>query len=138
MAGDTLVLTDEGDLPANRLCADHVNVWDGCGWREAQAVTSGLAPMVEAVLEDGRTLRCTVDQRVLVRWGNDSRLALAGGLSPGDELRSVTWKPGNRPKDGMVRVAFVRNAGRERVWNLTGPFGSLAVYNGILASGRGK
>lgn len=113
LSGDTLVDTTEGQKKIKDLVGKtgHVYSWDG----EQKCIkpfnsvccTRENAEVIEIVLEDGRTIKCTPDHRLLTQYG----LQEAKDLTNEDAIWDMN-------QNTHIRVLCVDNAECEDVYNM--------------------
>jgi ribonucleoside-diphosphate reductase alpha chain len=59
LSGDTLVLTDKGNIAIDQLLEAPVNIWNGHEWSTVQPQYTGDKEIYEVVFSDGASLRCS-------------------------------------------------------------------------------
>lgn len=88
--GETRILTRDGYKPIASLVGQEVAVWNGSNWANVKPFSTGVNALVEVVLSDGSSLRCTPYHRFPVRSAGyrDASwdLVHADALTPGDTL----------------------------------------------------
>lgn len=95
VAGDTLVLTDRGQLPIASLCDCEIPVWNGHEWSPVVVrQTNDAAALVRVKLSNGTRLDCTPYHKFYaVGPRRRVREVRAGELRPGDTLESCPSMP---------------------------------------------
>lgn len=95
VTGDTLISTDEGNIPIKELVGKSANVYglDGKLYHVDKIFETGVKQVIELVLEDGTTLKLTPDHLV---WTENRGDVPAGELKSSDKLRCF-------PLDGTYR-----------------------------------
>lgn len=89
VAGDTPVLTSEGNIPIVELVGKKVNVWNGEEWSlVTPRVTGNNQPMLSITLSSGVTLRTTKTHRWILKDGTRIQ---AQHLTVGDKLIKATY-----------------------------------------------
>jgi len=136
VAGDTLILTDAGQVPIKDLAGNMATVWNGVEWsRAAVAQTSTGQALVRVCLEGGATLDCTPAHKFYTVG------AASGATAPevvwADQLptTSVEVPAGNLRAGDVLMCASVWPVvkGGER---LRAPYAQGANARAALASGE--
>ena len=83
VTGDTPILTDEGYVAISERVGKPTRVWNGDRFSDVTPFSTGINPLVEVVLSDGTSLRCTPYHEWILA-GNVR--VMAEELRPGDRL----------------------------------------------------
>jgi ribonucleoside-diphosphate reductase alpha chain len=83
VTGDTLILTDEGYQPIAERVGKPTHVWNGEVFSEVVPFSTGINPLVDVILSDGTSLRCTPYHEWILAGGVR---VMAEELSAGDRL----------------------------------------------------
>ena len=67
VSGDTLVLTDRGQLPISELVGKPVNIWNGFSWAPVKPYETGVQELVRIELTDGSHLDCTWNHKWVLK-----------------------------------------------------------------------
>lgn len=143
VTGDTLISTDEGNIPIKDLVGKSANVYglDGKLYQVDKIFETGTKEVIEIVLTDKTTLKLTPDHLVFTENRGD---VPAGELRIDDELRLFPMDGGfgamfiNDPSGKLSIVGFlpgtvshVNTLPPEKVYDLTEPNTNHFFANGI-------
>lgn len=131
VTGDTLVLTDKGNMPIKELAerGEPVNVWNGLEWSSVTPYkTSDSSNILEVQTSSGKSLGCTHYHKFYNK--NFTEIA-AAHLLPGTEL--LIWsKPYQRGFEIDVVDSVKELDQPEPTYCFTEPKRGLGVFNNIL------
>lgn len=114
VTGDTLVLTNRGEVPIIEVTPQD-KVLTRKGWRKVKAVAlSGFKPVVEMELSNGRRLTCTDDHRVALATGG---WGLPRDFRPGTRIAGIGID--NAPTQEPVTVVGISARGPHWVYDLS-------------------
>mgnify|MGYP003332952607 CR=1 FL=1 len=82
--GDTLILTDKGNIPIGDLVGKPVVVWNGIQWSEVVPFYAGKHPVGRVELNTGASLYCTANHKWILEGGERVE---ASALKVGDRLK---------------------------------------------------
>jgi len=102
--GDTLILTDQGQLRIGDLENQNVNVWNGDQWSNVTILkTNTNQNLLTVTLDNGSTLDCTPQHKFYIKTtGNSSSMVEAQNLSIGDTLIDCTIPSINIQNNGVA------------------------------------
>ena len=129
VAGNTKVLTKEGEVTIGENVGKKFTVWNGYEWSEnVEFVQTGEdVDLYRVTLEDGRYLDCTDYHKWLVgTTEEDKKLIPTIGLKVGTSV----YNP-DTSKRGMVS-SIAKLEGKHNTYCFTEPKRHLGVFNGIL------
>jgi ribonucleoside-diphosphate reductase alpha chain len=90
VAPETLILTDEGHIPIQKLHGKHVNVWNGNEFSEVEIVQTGkMQKLIEVHTSDLSVLHCTPYHKFYIKngYGNSPvQIIEADKLCAGDKI----------------------------------------------------
>lgn len=96
VAGDTLILTDEGEIPIGELKDMYVNVWNGKEYSNVQVKQTGQnKELLKILFSNGSVLECTKYHKFYIRDGHDVYVLEAQQLQPNMLLSSWSLPNGN-------------------------------------------
>lgn len=130
VAGDTRLLTDQGNVEIKELEGQEVTVWNGEGWSTVPVVkTNDSAPMIKVVVTSGEELTCTPYHKFYLSDGTEVR---AGELEPGQHLLNQ-----RHPYDSRLNTCHVVDSVKDEgvvgaTYCVREPKRHMAVFNGIL------
>ena len=137
VAPETLILTDQGNLPIRSLEGSAVNVWNGEEWSEVVVRKTGEdQELVSVRLSNGLSLDCTKYHKFYVEtslFKGESSVEMreAAELKPGNKLLTFSLPTGEVLDD--VYVSEVVFGGRtDDTYCFTEPKRHMGVFNGIL------
>lgn len=127
VTGDTLISTDEGNIPIKDLVGKSANVYglDGTLYRVDKIFETGVKEVIEIVLTDERTLKLTADHLV---WTENRGDVPAGELRTDDELRLLQ---NDNIGFWLGKIHHINILGIEPVYDLTEPNTHHFFANGI-------
>ncbi|HEX6092745.1 MAG TPA: ribonucleoside reductase, partial [Dongiaceae bacterium] len=143
VTGDTLVLTDRGEIRIDQmLSGQHFVVGaDGLPHRVSQSFVTGTKPVYRLTTESGRSLRLTADHLVATTRGDIPALQLVEG----DALLVATGAVQMVANGGFAPVPLIADRflklesdGVETVYDLTEPDTHHFIANGILIHNCGE
>lgn len=71
VVGDTLILTDKGNLPIKDLVGKKVNIWNGFEWSEViPKITGHHQKMLRVTFNDGSSIDCTIYHKFILDDGS--------------------------------------------------------------------
>lgn len=130
VAGDTKVLTKEGEVTIGENVGKKFTIWNGYEWSEdVEFVQTGEnVDLYRVTLEDGRYLDCTDYHKWLVGTTEENKeLIRTIELTVGTSV----YNP-DAPKCGTVS-SITKLEGKHNTYCFTEPKRNLGVFNGILA-----
>lgn len=150
VSGDTLILTEEGNIPIKSVVGTSVNVWNGSEWSSVYVAQTGIDARiirVELETQGGKYktyLDCTPYHKWYVDWkcGDENSKGSAGWEGEELELRTVELDVGDivasyRLPDGnliddlkVVSVKYL--AGAHATYCFNEPKRHRGIFNGIL------
>lgn len=131
VAGDTLLLTKEGQRRIHEVEGKFVDAWNGEEWSRVLVRRTGVdKELVTVMFDDGSKIVCTPEHTF---WLDDDSKKEAKALSVGDEIQSTL--PGNRHYDELVTRVVTSVNGRlfkEDVFCAHEPKRNRLTFNNIV------
>ena len=129
VAPETLVLTDQGQLPIKSLEGQNANVWNGEEWSQVLVQKTGEnQELLEVHVSNGSVLHCTKYHKFYL---DTMEMREAQELTPGDRL--LSWvNPDGQPKDSVFVSEVVDNGRIDDTYCFSEPKRHMGVFNGIL------
>lgn len=131
VSGDTMVLTDRGEIQIREYENKEVNVWNGEQFSRVTIQKTGTGKdLVRVVLENGIYLDCTPEHH-FYSYNHFGYKVCAGDLQPGDQL--LTWSlPHTTGKIRHVIKCVKPGPRNTDTFCFTEPKRHMGVFNGIL------
>ena len=133
VTGDTLILTDRGNLPIQELVGEQVNVWNGSEWSSVTPFSTGFNSTVKIGFSNGAVLRCTPTHKFVLKDG--SRVS-AAELELGDALTD-SLSTGGAEVYGPS-VSSIELDQPCETFCVTEPKNSTVIFNGVLTGQCGE
>ena len=146
VTGDTLVLTDKGNIPIVELVGKKTNIWNGFEWSEVvPSITGYNQDILSVKLSNGKVINCTPYHEFVLR---DGRRVKAKDLTAGDKLskfnlpvvefgEDVDENVEYRQVSVMVdKVDYSHVA--DTVYCFTEPKNHTGVFNGVMTGQCGE
>ena len=129
VAGDTLILTDKGNVEIQEVEGQQVNVWNGEKFSKVQVHKTGVNKvLLEVKTSSGEKLKCTPEHKF--HLAKSSVVKQAKELSQGDKLIEF-----NLP-DGSAQCFFIESVkeipGLHCTYCFTEPLRNMGMFNGLL------
>lgn len=100
VTGDTLILTDKGNIPIKDLVDKEVNVWNGYEWSKViPKVTGHNQPIIRIAFSNGSYVDCTPYHKFVLK---DGTRVEAKNLQIGDKLTKCEYPTLNNSIDNEV------------------------------------
>ena len=138
VSGDTLILTDKGNVVISDVVDQTVNVWNGEEWSETVVRKTGEnQSLVRVMLKSGKFLDCTPYHKfyVLSNYSYSKVEVRAGDLNEGDRL-IAWWYPDKDDLYGWCAPETVVSVspvdGLHDTYCFNEPRRHMGVFNGIL------
>ena len=138
VSGDTLILTDKGNVVISDVVDQTVNVWNGEEWSETVVRKTGEnQSLVRVMLKSGKFLDCTPYHKfyVLSNYSYSKVEVRAGDLNEGDRL-IAWWYPDKDDLYGWCAPETVVSVspvdGLHDTYCFNEPKRHMGVFNGIL------
>lgn len=125
VTGDTLIATEHGEIPIAELVGTSGKVWSYDGSKAVLKpfndvrMTREFAEVFEITTNDGRTLKCTADHKIMTERG----WVECRYLMPSDRIISL---------DGNVGISGIRKIGIEPVYNMEVEDTHCFAANGLI------
>lgn len=128
VTGDTLILTDKGNIPIKDLVDKEVNVWNGYEWSKViPKVTGHNQPIMRIAFSNGYYVDCTPYHKFVLK---DGTRVEAKNLQIGDKLATYTYY--NKLYE-EVEVTVIENKGMANtVYCMNEPINHTFIANGVL------
>lgn len=137
VAGDTLILTDKGEVPIKSVAGTYVNIWNGLEWASVLvALTSVSADLtrVELATDDGvfkTYLDCTEYHKWYINVEGEESELRTFDLRLGDLIYSYKL-PDGREVNNLRVVALSYFGGYHETYCFNEPKRHRGIFNGIL------
>jgi hypothetical protein len=111
VAPETLILTDQGQLPIHSLHGKHVNVWNGKQYSNVEIVQTGESQPLIEVHTNENILQCTLYHKFYIQNEDDEvvRVVEAQQLQDGDRIARCEF-PTNTVEGGFLTSDQTRPA----------------------------
>lgn len=128
VTGDTLILTDKGNIPIKDLVDKEVIVWNGYEWSKViPKVTGHNQPIMRIAFSNGYYVDCTLYHKFVLR---DNTRVEAKDLQIGDMLATYTYY--NKLYE-EVEVTSIENKGvADTVYCMNEPINHTFIANGVI------
>ena len=128
VTGDTLILTDKGNIPIKDLVDKEVNVWNGYEWSKViPKVTGHNQPIIRIAFSNGSYVDCTPYHKFVLK---DGTRVEAKNLQIGDKLTKYTYY--NKLYE-EVEVTVIKNKGMaDTVYCMNEPINHTFIANGVI------
>lgn len=130
VAGDTKILTLEGELPIRDCVGKYMSVWNGHEWSVVQIRKTGEDQnLLRIGFSNGSTLDCTYYHKFFVTRSDEEVPALL--LRVGDSLKAWSLPKGDKVEN--IRVVLVTEGPRGvDTFCFTEPKRHAGIFNGVL------
>jgi ribonucleotide reductase alpha subunit len=140
VAPETLILTDQGQLPIHSLHGKHVNVWNGKQYSNVEIVQTGESQPLIEVHTNENILQCTLYHKFYIQNEDDEvvRVVEAQQLQDGDRIAKCEFPTDNvdgslfTPCQFIVKV--VDHGRIDDTYCFTEPLEHAGIFNGIYTS----
>lgn len=128
VTGDTLILTDKGNIPIKDLVDKEVIVWNGYEWSKViPKVTGHNQPIIRIAFSNGSYVDCTPYHKFVLK---DGTRVEAKNLQIGDKLATYTYY--NKLYE-EVEVTVIENKDMaDTVYCMNEPINHTFIANGVL------
>lgn len=128
VTGDTLILTDKGNIPIKDLVDKEVIVWNGYEWSKViPKVTGHNQPIIRIAFSNGSYVDCTPYHKFVLK---DGTRVEAKNLQIGDKLATYTYY--NKLYE-EVEVTIIENKDMaDTVYCMNEPINHTFIANGVL------
>ena len=128
VTGDTLILTDKGNIPIKDLVDKEVNVWNGYEWSKViPKVTGHNQPIIRIAFSNGSYVDCTPYHKFVLK---DGTRVEAKNLQISDKLATYTYY--NKLYE-EVEVTSIKNKDMtDTVYCMNEPINHTFIANGVI------
>lgn len=136
VTGDTLILTDQGEIRIDSVVGQRVNVWNGQEFSEVEVrITGEDQEIVQLTFSNGAILECTLAHGFHL---SDGRKVQARELEVGDLLEQFEL-PGQGPVRPVMVTSIEKLVQRaEKVYCFTEPKRHRGCFNGVVTANCGE
>ncbi|HKJ71947.1 MAG TPA: ribonucleotide reductase N-terminal alpha domain-containing protein, partial [Gammaproteobacteria bacterium] len=145
VTGDTLLLTDRGEVPIQEVVGESLQVWNGFEWSQVTPKVTGHDRNILRVhFDNGTYLDCTLNHKFVLA---DGRRVEAQDLVVGECLQAFSLPlaaTGTSSGQERASVAGTRITAKEAmgiadtVYCVTEPKNHTAVFNGLMTGNCGE
>ena len=136
VTGDTLILTDNGQVRIDSVVGQQVNVWNGQEFSTVEVkITGQNLPVVKIGFSNGATLQCTLYHGFHLA---DGRKVEAKDLEVGDYIEAFDLPENGTQENIEVSSITPVNGLAEKVYCFTEPKRHRGCFNGIVTANCGE
>lgn len=131
VTGDTLLLTNKGNIPIKDIIGQEVQAWNGQEWSTITPVQTGVdQELLTVSFSNGSIIKCTKYHRFYL---NDGSIKRSSELMPGEYL--ITWTGPDNVTHEDVSITAIHDYGhREDTFCAKEPLRGMLIFNGIISS----
>ena len=137
VTGDTLILTDKGNVRIDSVVDQEITIWNGNQWSKVTPRVTGENQVIYIVqFDDGTVLNCTPYHKFILNGGG--RLQ-AKQLRLGDVLSNyIDPISGKMTPEPSVVAMSIRMRLESKVYCFNEPINHSGVFNGVLTGNCGE
>lgn len=128
VSGETLILTDHGNVPIIDRVGLPTTIWNGESWEQVVPYAAGVADLYRVTLTNGVHLDCTSNHR----WVIGGKFVTTDSLQVGTELDKFPMPEERGVGDSLGVISVTPLNVTEMTYCFTEPKTSRGTFNGIV------